>query len=302
METTHYLPELDFWFKHYCQENAELSLFHVNLPETVGTLPVDSVGSVMELLFNNEFDHEDGYHHKFYYAAFQDFSNKIQDRIRGKHDLNTYFLSKPEGTHDILNLDDEITLGLLDELYNLRLGNPVDISGFDYGDLTLLQKLIYIYLEFKTTDDITRVRLILEFEPPDDLLEIMFMYYVLNEAHKHIRLSSDEVERVEDIMKPVRKYFSINPSLVASKVVTITGEVLPTNTSQLFVYHNGELLDNSAFDYLMDSTSLSISWAEKDTTIYDGDTLVVDYNIPLVEKTAVDLRGGLVNELPVGEI
>lgn len=294
-----YIPELDFWFKTYVQEYSELDIFHINIPETFEELPFTTRGSFLELLFSPIFDHDE-YHYHFYYASFGEFPTRIQDRIRNHFQLSYYLLSKEDAELDIFHINDYPNgVPLLDELFKYRKDLQVNLNSFTYDELETFEKLIYIYLEMKITNDVSRIEDILNFELSSDPLILFYTYYVLNEAHRQVRLSNPVLDRIEEVFKPMRKYFSINVSLANTKTILVSDTDLPQNADEIYVYHNGNLTPLDNFEIIMDGTSFVITWI--DLEVKEGDTLVVDYMVPLAEKTSEDLRGGL-SQTPVGEI
>lgn len=303
MNLLQYIPDIDYWFAKYWGERGELTTVHIPVPEILSDLPPSAKGSFIQLLFSETFPF-DVYFYKFKSVSITTFPKRIQERIRRKHNLDSYYFASSEGTIDLYQLNEQ-TLYMLDMLYNYRQGETFTLngSGIVYGDLTRLGKLIYIYLEVMLDDNYEKLAYPELLPSGNELLENLFEFYVLNEAHKKLRNSTFLVDSHEENLKPLRLQFKINLAIANQQYISLLGDEMPSNLAELYVYHNGVFLNPTQYSILSDSSSVIISWADTGLNVKDFDIIVVDYYVPLVEKTSDGLRTGLLKDEPsVGEI
>lgn len=202
-------------------------------------------------------------------------------RIKTSPNLIECFVTDQTGEYDLLNLYDSSSQNsiMIDKLLDYRLGNTITLDDIDYDTLNYtLAKLIYIYLnlmvngiytEFDTTNTISST---------DSTIDNLFELYVINEAHKLIKLWKNYVDSDLLEWRPVRKRYVVDSDLLDTKSITITSDI-PNDTNSMYLYKNGELQPSSYYSHTSDSSSITISIdssGDSGLNIVLNDVIIID--------------------------
>jgi hypothetical protein len=271
----HYVPELDYYFKKYWDEHAEIKLEHSAIPEPVSNADIFPTGSFLQLLFDNDYNYPT-YSYMFRKANVDILPKATQERMRSLGITYCYLTETCDSTAVLYNVflisDDEATM--LDLLHRYRLGNSVDLNTVDFNSLEKpLAILIYLYLEFMLTYNFEKVMSYEIVSLKEDTLDNLFELYLYNEIHSIVKNWSFLEDSKNVSLYPIKQRIQVTSDMITQKKALISFEPL----EELYIFKNGAIQDNSLFEIVSDGTSrFYISWLENPNLFTEGDTLLVE--------------------------
>lgn len=278
-----YFPELDYWFKTYWESKGEITVAHVNIPETI---PVNEIreNSIFELLFSEVYTYPTlalG----LKAVSVKTFPKKVIDRLCVKKTKPTCYISDEDTNittlYSILELTDE-DIDMLNKLYKFKSGVP---SGQWYEVLEGLESklalLIQYYLRMRVEYNFDIIDDIDSLLPFDRDLEYLFSLYVINEAHRYLKMDEIMIESSPHRLRPYRMSFTIDgTSEELLSQFTLT-DPIPYNAADVYVYQNGELWDAAVYTVELDNpntpTSCAVTWDDDLVSLSAGDYFIIDY-------------------------
>lgn len=289
MNIINYMPELNYHFNRYWKSNAELVFSEFPLSEEETDDEFYPPGSIFELLFNNTFNDSSSGTFNYLFKSIQlnrcHPSTVRRFKTMGKT-INCY-VSDVSGSIDLFSVDTNDNLSiLLDKLYDYRMDGAADISSIDIEDLddNILAKLIFIYLNFVINGIYQPFDSEDSISTESSILENLFELYVVNEAHKIIQTYKEFLENDILQLRPSRKKYTVDDELLESGEIVVTSE-LPYDSDSIFLYRNGNLIENDMFTVNSDSSSLTISGLDSTgaygINLKEDDVLILDYLITI---------------------
>lgn len=280
----YYIPELNYYFSNYWKNNKEIEFQYVNLSEDETKDIFYNDNSFINMLFNNNFLSDST--NLYYDYMFKEVDLNIVDkssyrRIKNTKKFISVYRTDTTGTFDIYNLEDSTSDNkiLLDELFNYRTGNTVDLNSITYDDLDYnLAKLIYIYLDLMVNGNYTRLDTIDIISNEDSIIDNMFELYLLNESHKLLRLRKDLLISDMVYLKPIRKRYLVDDATNFYNI-EISDE-LPNDIDKICVIKNGEFMNTETFNVIDDTTSVTLELDSTGITgfnLNDNDIIIIDY-------------------------
>ena len=283
-----YFPELDYWFKSYWETWGEITIEHVNVPETLELTNIAS-NSVFELLFRDVYNY-DVIYTKMRTPSITTLPKKILDRLSIKRDKPQIYISTSEDL-GIFTVTAEEVLGLtvddvymLEHLYSFKKGLPSgdwvnDVSA--YNPQTNLSKMIQLYILMRVEqnfDYINNLDNILT-TPFENTLEYLYFLYLINETHRFLKINKIMVESSPIRLIPVRTAYTITQDDITAGYFVLSNPA-PYPDTDVYVYHNGLLWNTDEYEiqYSMDSTSTAnVIWNSEKVLVENKDYTVIDY-------------------------
>ncbi len=254
----YYLPELDFSFNKYWITRGDINLIRVDLPVVSSKRSNFSSNSVFELLFNNGFSHNN-YNIFFQKSKITDYPKNIIDRLSVKSPVMICYIGSEDSTsgEDILSFKDEEIM-MLDELLNYRANGFCSLEAINYENLDEpLSKLIFIYLDVIHNNNLKSIDLLVEFDQPTKMIDVLFSLYVVNECHKVLKVIKTFMDNDVVELYINRNIIQVNNDILESKKLTICNPP-PAQCDLVFLYHMGDLIDKDKYVCSIEDDDCSI--------------------------------------------
>ena len=273
----YYFPELDYFFLKYWWYNKDIYSIDIPYPEIELNENIISPNCFFALLFNNTYMEYD-YVYTFKEINTLNLSKNIRERLRSamNHDIK-FYVSSSTDLIDYFDIENEVG-ELLDILLDYRLTDTCDLSTIIYENLNKnLSKMIYQYLDLMINDNTVYFNEYV-FGDSNNILEMMYESYLINEAHKKIKNLGYLLNGTTITTRPERFKTVLTSEDEENQYVVLTSA--PVDNINFYVFKNGNLLDNNSYvlsenidgDYI-------ISWTGEDILFKEGDTLIADYYV-----------------------
>jgi hypothetical protein len=275
-----YFPELDYWFKKYWETRGEITIEHVNIPET---LDVDQIqeNSIFELLFSDVYDYDKIYL-EMKIESITSMPRKVLDRLSVKKNRPTIYVSTESDHTKTVEENLELTpddISVLEQLYNFKSGSEVDNWYLDeFQPFTKLSTMIQIYIKMRLNNDFSFIPSIESMYDPDNKLNVMYYLYLINESHRYLKTSAVMIDSNTVRFIPVRKFYMITENDVSVGYFSVS-DPEPYNTEDIYVYLNSELLKSGKYNVVWASAptdTTKIYWGS-DVLVEVGDNVIIDY-------------------------
>lgn len=272
-----FVPELDYYFSNYWRVRGEITT--ENVP--ISAIDFFSEGlfsgkSFLKLLFDEVFE-ETEYNYLFTRRNLTSLPVSVRERIRYSGKVSHVFYSTDNETKEnIFDINEENVL-LLNKLFEYRTISISDISDINYEELENdLSKLIYIYLNMVLNDDFGVLNNQLTLSDSENKLSNMFELYVINEAHKKIKNMSRLNDSNEIFLNSNYVRITITKENIETGILFLE-EPHPHIDSNVYIYHNGILVDINIFDIAENYGGINLTWNDQLINIKEGDTLIMQY-------------------------
>lgn len=263
-----YLPELNYYFLKYWNQNKSIFVDFVDVPSLIETKDIYiNDKSIFGLIFEDIFLYNT-YNYLFQDVNISSLSKNLRERIYSSRDVINCMVSSEEG-NNIFNLNQE-DLDLLNKLKDYKSGNDVTIEDINYEDLNSeIAILIYQFLDLKLNNNFEYFYYNSPINQSGGFVSLLELY-ILNEAHRMIRDTTEITGNNVINLIPVRKRYIITGqenSIVEVEEANVYGNI--------YIYLNVNLLvNNKDYTYSYQNDTISITFTNE---LNINDVIIIDY-------------------------
>jgi len=275
-----YFPELDYWFKRYWETRGDITIEHVNTPETLDIEQVQE-NSIFELLFSDVYNYDKIYL-KMKTESISTMPKKVIDRLSVKRTRPIIYVSTVDDytktVEEVLNLASDDIL-MLEQLYNFKSGTDVNNWYLDeFQPTTKLATMIQIYIKMRLNNDFGFITTLSDIYDPESKLNVMYYIYLINESHRYLKTNEVMIDSNIVRLVPVRKYYILTETDIYDGYFSVS-DPDPYNTENIFIYLNYELLENNEYNsvWAEESTDTTKIYWGPDISVVKGDSVIIDY-------------------------
>lgn len=295
-----YYPELDYYFLNYWNDEGELTVDHIFLPEVSESYSPDP-GSILHVMFDNNYSSINPPRYFMKTVEVSTLPKPTRERITSSRSGTVCYVSAgidEEGAQNILGFS-STTVNMLILLTEYRLGSTPDLSLVDYGTLDqTLGQMVYNYLDLVINFNFDNINTSTPSSDSSDLLESLFEIYLTNESHKLIRSWSFLIDSGVVSLRPWRQKNQITETELTDNSIPFV--YIPYSEDGLNIHVNGKSVDSSLFTIdRTDPDQPLLTWDPLTMVFYENDIIIMDYYVDTENATwGIDPTKGLIYTYP----